>query len=455
MPCIFAYGQVNLNITETNIKQASIYVDHQSTTFATVLSVAPSINLSTAASTLSATGGATINANLITARIIGTGGGVANLLDVAGVQTITLSTTPQPIYASLLGLLAGGGITLRYTIPNMATTIWKAGTYTTNLNFALIGINVGTLTPTVVPINVIVSPFITIPTSLTSVQLNVNSLDYFRTTSGQTVSTTNTALFTSTVPVGVRLRSGTTAFTYSNGYSGAADPATGVNRVGIQITSPTTGTLINPTTTNTNLTAAGGIAVPTGNQQTNTYTYSITPANLKAGFIQKGTYTANLTQEYFDAGSTVLASTKTITYPITVTVADLAELKVNQTDVNLNFNTAATYKNGVNADMSGHLTLSKTTPFDVYVKASGSTLTSSTSSLPVGLIDILPVPASGSSFNTVTLSATSQKLASSAVADIDRTLNVRYSIPASRVSQLLSKPAATYNTTVTYTMVAP
>ncbi|MCC8407850.1 hypothetical protein LJ707_02845 [Mucilaginibacter sp. UR6-1] len=447
-----AYSQVNFNITADNIKSANLYVDNGSTTFATVLSVAPTINLSASSSTLTNGNGATVNVNQVTARIIGTGGGVANLLDIATVPTITLSTSPQAIYSSLIGTLAGGRITLRYTLPNLSATIWRAGTYTTNLNFALIGINIGTLSPTIVPLNINVAAFVTIPASLSAVQLDINSLNYYR---SQTASTTQNVLFTATVPVGIRLRSNTSAFTYSNGYSGAADPATTVNRTGVQITSPTASTMVNPVTSYTNLTSAGGLSVPAGNQQTNTFTYSISPANLKLGFKQKGTYTANLTQEYFDAGSPVQATSKSISYPVTVNVADIAELKVNHTDVNLVFNSVSRYANGVNADMSNHLTLSKTTPYEVYVKASGTTLNSANGTLPISIIDILPVPASGSNFNTVTLSASSQKLFSSAVAEIDRVLSVRYSVPASKVAQLLSKPATTYNTTITYTMVAP
>ncbi|RYZ93454.1 MAG: hypothetical protein EOP47_29495, partial [Sphingobacteriaceae bacterium] len=125
-----AYAQVNLNITADNIKQSSLYLDNASTSFATVLSVAPTVNLSTTVNTLARSGGGTgVNSNLITARVIGVGGGVANLLNVSTIPTISLSTTPQPIYSSLLGVLASGAITLRYTIPNMGNTIWQAGAY--------------------------------------------------------------------------------------------------------------------------------------------------------------------------------------------------------------------------------------------------------------------------------------------------------------------------------------
>jgi hypothetical protein len=448
------YAQVNLSINADNIKQNSLYVDNASTTFITVLSVAPSINLSTTANTLARAGGGTgISSNLITARIVGTGGGVANLLDISSVPTITLSNTPQAIYASLIGALAGGGMTLRYTISNLGNTIWRAGAYSSTLNFALLGINVGTLSPTAVALNLNVAAFITVPALLQPAQLNVNSLDFFRT---QSVSATQSNVVTTTVPLGIRIKAVAAAFSYSNGYSGAADPGTSTSKLNTQITSPQIGPLVNAgTAAYTNISPALGFSVPSGNQQTNVVTYSISPAVLKSNFLQQGTYNSTYNLEFFDAGATVQASTKNLNSSVTITVADLGELKVNHANVNLEFNTAADYATGVHADMRAHLTVSKTTPYDIYVKAFGSTLINGSSSLPVNLIDIMPVPASGDNFNTVSLSSTPKKLVSSATAGIDRDLSVRYNISAAKASQLLNKVSGTYTIAVTYSMIAP
>src|SRR6202000_1761417 len=140
---------------------------------------------------------------------------------------------------------------------------------------------------------------------------------------------------TTTVPYGIRLKNNASTFSYSNGYSGATDPGASTTRLSGQMTSPTTGSTITGGTSFTNL--ATGLSVPTNNLQTNVITLSITPADLKAAFLQKGTYTTSVNFEIFDAQTTPTATTQTLSCPLTITVSDLSELKVNQTDINLNY----------------------------------------------------------------------------------------------------------------------
>ncbi|WCT10246.1 hypothetical protein [Mucilaginibacter jinjuensis] len=449
-----AYAQVVFNITSSNITNASpLSVDNATTVYtAPVIALAPTISVKSAAGILARTGGGTgLSPGLFTVKIIGTGGSLLNVLSTS--PTITLSNSAQNIYTSVLSAIATGAINLRYaTLSNVNATTWVAGSYTTDLTFAAsaVALPPGTLNPTVGSLTVNVASFIAVTPTPTSIALTVNSLNYYRTT---TLSGTYGIATTTTVPYGIRLKNNASAFSYSNGYSGATDPGAATTRLSGQMTSPTTGSTITGGTSFTNL--ATGLSVPTNNLQTNVITLSITPANLKAAFLQKGTYTTSVNFEIFDAQTTPTATTQTLSCPLTITVSDLSELKVNQTDINLNYTGSSDYVNGIFADAAGHLTLSNTNPFDVYVKASSSTLSNGTNTIPVGVITIAPMPAYAGSFTTVSLSATGQKILSGFVPAVDKALNVRYSIPAANSPQLLGKPAGTYNTTVTYSFVAP
>jgi len=446
-----SYAQVNFSITSSNITStAPLTVDNATTVYTQPLvALVPAITLKSSASGLLArTGGGTgINASIFSVKLIGTGGNLLNVLGTA--PSITLNNSAQSIYTSVLGALPGGALNFRYTLAGVNTYTWIAGAYETDLNFGITGINPGSLSPLVGSLNLNVASFIAVTPTPTSLAFNINLLDYYRAT---TISGTYSIATTTTVPYGIRLKNNAATFTYSNGYSGATDPATATTRLTAQMTLPTAGTAITGGTTITNL--ATGLAVPTNNLQTNVITLSIKPADLKAGFLQKGTYTTSITFEIFDAQTTPTATTQTLTCPLTITVADLSALTVNQTDINLTYTGSSDYTNGIVADAPAHLTLSNTDPFDVYVKASSSTLTNGANTLPVSAITIAPMPGYAGSFTSINLSATGQKILSGSVPAVDKALNVRYAIPAANSPQMLGKPAGTYNTTVTYSFIA-
>ena len=447
----YAKGQVVFNINSTNIKQAgAITVDNATTVYtAPFIGIAPTITLKTSSATLAKTGGGTgLAANLFTSSIIGTGGGLINVLNIA--PTITLSTTAQTVYSTLLSVLPGGAINFRYSL-TPSSNIWLAGAYSTNLNFAISGINPGTINPTTAAFNVNVDAFVDAVNSISTMQLSVNSLSYYRNT---TLSGNHDLTVTTTVPYGLRVKANSANFSYTNGYTGSADLSTLTNLLNVKMTTPIAGNLVSPGTTFNDLSTTG-LSVPTGNQQSNTIAVSVSPANLKSGFLQQGTYSATITYEAFDSQTSPLATKKVVTMPLTLVVNDLSELKVNQTDVNLIYNNATDYANGVHTDVSNHVTFSKTTAYDVYVKANTSTLTNGSNSIPVDLITVSPSPGYAGSFNTVNLSSTYQKLISAAAPVVDRTLNVRYAIPNTKTSQLLGKVAGIYSTVVTYSIIAP
>ncbi|MGJ7031518.1 hypothetical protein [Niabella hirudinis] len=250
------------------------------------------------------------------------------------------------------------------------------------------------------------------PSTPPNITINIDNLNYFRNTAS---GGSHTLPATFTVPLGLRVKTATTNFTYSNGYPGAANPNTGTGNVSANVSSPVPGAPITLSSSYKNLSSPGGYAIPAGNKQTNTVNYTLSPTNLKLGFIQKGTYTATLNYEAFDAGAAPVATAVQQAPTLTINVADLGELRVNNSDVTVSFSNLGDYKNGVSTSLSNALTISKTTAYDVYVKAAASNLTNGSSTM-VGL---------------------------------------KYSITPDKVAQILGKPAGTYNTTVTYSFVAP
>ncbi|MBZ4192461.1 hypothetical protein [Niabella beijingensis] len=364
-----------------------------------------------------------------------------------------LSTADQTLYSALLSLASGGAVTIRYRIPQteMTSYAWKAGTYSTNLIFTTPG---GTLClgASTYPgtLRVIVNPFIVVPAPA-GITATVDNLDYFRSTA---LSSSHTLPFTYTVPLGLRVKTATSTFAYSNGYPGAPNPGTGTGNLSASVSAPVPGAGIALSSTYQNLSPAGGYTVPAGNKQTNTVSYTITPANLKAGFIQKGTYIATLNYEAFDAGTTPQAATVSPSSLFTVNVADLGELRVNNSDVTLSFNNLNDYQEGVSASLNNALTISKTTAYDVYVKASSSSLVNGSNTIPVGCVSISS-STGDPSVTPVTLSSTAQKILSASAPVIDRQVGLQYSIAADKVPQVLGKPPGTYNTTITYSFVAP
>ncbi|MCD2421417.1 hypothetical protein LQ567_01490 [Niabella pedocola] len=371
----------------------------------------------------------------------------------AAVTERSLSVSDQTLYSALISLVNGGAVSIRYRIPQteMTNYAWKAGTYATNLTFTTPGGTLCLSTNTYpASLKVIVNPFISVSTA-SNITATVDNLNYFRNT---TLNVSHTLPFTYTVPLGLRVNTATANFAYSNGYPGAANPNTSTGNVMANVSAPVTGTPIALSSSYQNLSPAGGYTIPVGNKQTNTVNYSISPANLKAGFIQKGTYTTTLNYEAFDAGTTPQAAAVQQVPALTVNVADLGELRVNNSDVTVSFNNLNDYKNGVSTSLNNALTISKTTAYDVYVKASSPNLVNGSNTIPVGCVSISS-STGDPSVSAVTLSPTAQKIISAAAPVIDRQVGLKYSITADKVTQVLGKPPGTYNTTITYSFVAP
>ncbi|MBO9591499.1 MAG: hypothetical protein J7599_01235 [Niabella sp.] len=365
-------------------------------------------------------------------------------------NAIPLSTTPQSMTSELLSLLllSGGPFTVKYEAPGLSATAWQAGTYSNTLAFSLSAIGIGSaVTPTQATLTVTVDPLITASTAPGNMALVVNDLKYFRNT---TLEVNNAFTLRHTVPVQLTLAANTAQLVFTNGYSGVPDPQTAVGKIQVQMTTPASA--IVPLTTASQQLVAGA-PVPVGNKTNFNARFFISPSDLKTAFINKGDYSTTLTLQGANASP---AATYSKVLNLAVTVNDLSEFNLSATGVTLPFQTAADYKNGVALDLVNHLQVSKTTPYDISVKAQTSDLTngSSGATVPVSILEL--GPATGQSgVNTVSaLSTTDQLLVSGALPAVDRYLNIRYRIPPSRTQNLINKPAGIYTAVINYTLTA-
>ncbi len=194
---------------------------------------------------------------------------------------------------------------------------------------------------------------------------------------------------------------------------------------------------------------ANPIAVSAGNNQGQSVAFSITSANLLSQFVQTGNYTVPLTLTTSDARASPIAGQATNS-TLTVNVADMQSLVVNDAVTTITLNSIANYQ-GVSQSQPNHLTVSSTSPWSLAVKTAASTLTGAGSDIPAGFITAGNTP--GQTLLTAAmLSSANQTITSAQPPVIARTVGVLYSISAANAAQLISKPSDTYTTTVTYVL---
>lgn len=446
------YGQININIPEANIRNRTEYQqEFPAGQYGALLNLLPTISTKANRPSFDKTVGDGPEGPLDLARISIVSIGNISLIGTSA--EVILTTGYQELTASVANLLPGP-VTANARL-NVAGHTWTAGTYNTELAFlapALLGGNV--MNPATHVFNINIPAFITPQTEVGITQLLVNDLSFYRTTSG--ASADKVISLSSTVPHIPSLQTANAQFNFSTSSAYNALPTSPVNTVNASLTGVPSSTSISLSTTSQNLTGASGIDVPTNNTGTISYNYSINAAALKESFVQAGTYSVPLTYSWnkpitaYPPGALQVQRAGTLE----VIVSDLAELVANQNMVDLAFTSTDDYQTGVVKDMPAHLQISKTTPYNLYVRASSADFSSGVNSIPLDVLRIGPMTGE-TGMNTVTLSTTPQQLIDSADPVIDRMLDLRYSIPAAETSKLLNKPAGTYSTDIVFSFVAP
>lgn len=367
-------------------------------------------------------------------------------------NTVTLNTSTQTMTAALLelGLLSAGPFTVKYDAAGLSGTAWQAGTYANTLTYGVTAVGIGTsISPTTVNLTVTVPALIKEVSPPASILLQANNLDFFRST---TLETTCIIPVRHTVPVKLQILANAAQLSFTNGYSGVADPLTGSSKVQVQTTTPS-GPAVSLTTAAQQLVASAAVA--TGNTTGFNARFFISPADLKTSFINKGNYATTVTLQGSNANTGGPAATYSKVLNLSVAVSDLAELTLGSSQVSFLLQTTGDYKNGVTLNLANHLKVSKTTPYDVSVRAQSANFTSgSGATIPVSILSIGP---SGSQANTTVvneLSTSGQLLVNGAAPAIDRLFDIQYQISAAQTQSLINKPAGVYSGTVVYTLTA-
>jgi hypothetical protein len=371
---------------------------------------------------------------------------IGNSVNLGGASTITLTNAYQPIYTFVLNLLSGA--VLMDVQISTASHSWIAGIYQTPVQFLR-------LSPAAQNFSITVPAFITPDAAVTSTTIFVDNLSFFRSVNGITGS--KTVSVASTVPYvpGIKASLGNFEFTTTSVHNVVAQP--GVNLLSTSLSGVSTSTPKNLSSISQPLTTTAGIPVAATNNEILTYNFKLSGANLRSGFAQAGTYTIPaLTFAWDKLNSTYPQGDLSVqrSSSLQVVVSELSEIVANQSTVNLNLNTPASYQQGISIDMPAHVRVSKTTPYNVYVRSTSAQFSNGINQIPLSILRIGPMVGE-TNMNTVNLSTTSQLLINSANPVIDRDFNMRYSISASETSKLLGKPTGSYTANIVFSFVAP
>lgn len=451
--CCFTVGNANaqiaINLPEANISGQTDYTANFSSGATALINLIPNIQAKLGTANFAATP-ATLPAipsstNFMKMKVTQLG-----LSLISTFPQITLSTTSQTVITSLLSL--GATILADYTVVT-STFPWAAGTYSNTIVLTG-GVNPN---PTTLPVTVTVPAYITLNNQVPSTTtLNVSSFTQFRNSAGIS-STVNNDYFT-TVPTLFNLKANSSTFSFSTTHPYNNLPAANsVNLMSAALTGIYAGAAINLSSTDQLLTSSAGIPVLLTNKSVLNSSLSISGANLSSNFVQAGTYTVPLVYTVSKTAASFPATpiSKTMSSNTQIVVSNMMEVVVLGSQVDLTVNTVAKYQQGVTTTVPNQVKLSSTVPYNITVKASGTNLSSSGGvNIPVGVITIEGMPGQ-TGITPVVLSASPQPIITSGNPVIDRLLNLQYRIPATQTSNLLNKAAGRYNTTITYSIVAP
>ncbi len=445
----FLHAQVTINLPQVNIQSGIDYeYSFSAGRFVSVLGLIPSFRVNANTPSFSdATMGGVVPLNRANISLVQVG----SVIVLGGGQEQPLSTSTATLYTSVVSLLSGD-LTAKARIM-LSGFPWIAGVYASNVTFSLAGINLGTIINGSQDFNISVPGFISVQPNVGTTNILVNNLSYYRSAAG--ISANKVIALGTTVAYIPSLQTGSAQFSFTTSFPYNALPVSPVSSVTAGLVSIPSATPVSLSVNSQALTNASGIPVNT-NAQSLTNTYTIAPAALKSNFLQAGTYSVPLNYSW----SKLLSS-----YPsgplqsqasgtLEVIVSDLAEIVANQPVINLDFNSVTDYTSGVILDIPAHIRLSKTTPYNLTVRASSSAFNSAGNSIPLSVLRI--GPASGQTgMNTITLSGTAQPLVEGANPEIDRNINFRYSIPASQVEHLMGMPSGSYSADIIFGIVAP
>lgn len=447
---LYCHAQVNINLPQANIIGRSDYEQaFGAGQYNSVLNLLPTISARASTSTFQNVTGGTqdIPLSLANLRLISIG----NISLIGRSNEIVLSTTYQAMASSLANLLSGA-VNANVRLVTSAHT-WQAGTYRTNLELlapGLLGIG-NVISPASHIFNINVPAFIQPQTAQPVTQIRINQLSAFR--SGESSTSSTPVLLSSTVPYIPQMQTLNSNFSFSTQSEFNSLPITPVSNVNVNLT----GQAAVPLSISSQiLSAATGMTVPTNNNISLIYTYGVSADKLQEGFIQAGTYSVPITYLWSKTSDSYPSTTleAQLAGTLEIQIDDLGELVTNQANVEMIFSTTGDYIQGIIKDIPSHLRISKTTPYNIYIRSSSANFSSGSNQIPLEVLQIGPMPGQNG-VQSVTLSTTPQLLIEGADPVIDRLVNLRYTIPSSQTEKLIGRPSAIYSTDIIFSFIAP
>ena len=449
---IHAQTNVSVTLTEANItSKAEVLLPTYTVGTYSVILLDLAVNIgvkSTTGNFPAATAGTFSPLDLTVVRVKSNSLGILNL--GASSTEIILTNGVQSIYSSVN--LLGGAFKVDYKIITSGYP-WLAGKYATPIEYS----PSRNLSPTIQNLEIVVPGFITLNSATTtSSAMHITSLAQFRNAAG--ISTNSNIDYYASVPTLVNLKSTNSSF--------AITPLVPVTPLVTPVSTLLQTTIANPagpvisvTNTDNLLTSSTGIPVIADNRRTISATYNISKTNLYSSFACAGTYSLPMVYTISKPVSAypVTLASKTVNNTLQLIVDNLTEITLPVSTVSLDFNNQNDFKSGVSSNVLNQINLSSTVPYNITVKASSSNFATSdgSSTIPVSVVTIEGMTGQNG-ITPITLSTTAQPIITAGAPEIDKILNLKYSIPASKIpADVLGRSQGTYTTNIIYTMVSP
>jgi hypothetical protein len=368
-------------------------------------------------------------------------------------EVILSSRNEQPLAVRRILFPAGAGeIQARIPAAELSGYRWEAGNYETDLSYRANAMNSRNCffnQSAISKLRLIVRPYLSID-PVSNVIIRLDRLDDFR-SDASAIQVFNCR---HSVPVNIQAKAAQSPFIYAHVPANILLSPRVESEV-IQIQGEDGGKVTDLSFSTKQDIFSKGIPVGPGNKTTKNIRFFIKSEVIRRKFAAAGNYRLRVLYDTYDARGSGVRKVPgtTSSFNLEVAVADLGELKINDATVNLQLNSAADYRNGTAIDLPNHLRLSKTTPYDVYVRSVTSSLSNGDQQIPVSAIQIGP-SAGESGVSMVTLSASPQKIISGNVPVIDRNIGIQYSISPASAQQLSGKQRGSYTTTIIYNFTA-
>lgn len=368
-----------------------------------------------------------------------TSGAGLNLGNVG--QEINLSNVNQTIFTALAAL-GSSDLVITYRVP-IAGRAWNAGIYTSSNSITRV-------TPTSILMTITVPSFITVST-IPPIATLTASLSNFRI--GSLTGNHIFDYFTS-LAADIKVKAtNTSLFAFSTTEPKIVDPSPAANLLKANIIVPNVGAQISLTNADQDLLT--NVAVQETNKRSITTNFSLSAADLKASFVQAGTYTLPITYTIAKHSAAYGSSlTATTTSSVQVVVPRLFECVIPTANLLFDLSNINSYRNGIAVAIPNPFVVSSTIPYNITVKASGDFTNGSGGTIAANTVTVEGT-ASQTGITSVVLSTVDQSLVTGAAPVIDRNLNLQYRISPTQATNMLGKTAGTYQNTITFTCTAP